>query len=147
MESKDFSYTAEDIAEVKKRNVENKMTLNKAARDKEIADADVKRHERNKERMARFAEVENADKASTKFYKLSLADIADDKPPHLYDPAAENTDYMRKAKDETDDLDDTPKWPSGMDSVKREGISILCDLAEMTAAAKTAGVLKKTADR
>ena len=147
LESKDFAYTAEDIAEVKKRNVENKVTLNKASRDKEIADADVKRHERNKERIARFAEVEKADKASTKFYKLSLADIADDKPPHLYDPAAENTDYMRKAKDETDDLDDTPKWPSGMDSVKREGISILCDLAEMAAAAKTAGVLKKTADR
>jgi carboxyl-terminal processing protease len=59
----------------------------------------------------------------------------------------EDEKYMRKAKDETADLDDTPKWPSGMDVVKREGLAILTDLTLMTEAAKAAGVLKKTAER
>jgi hypothetical protein len=31
--------------------------------------------------------------------------------------------------------------------VKREGLAILSDLVEMTEASKTAGVLKKTAER
>jgi carboxyl-terminal processing protease len=59
----------------------------------------------------------------------------------------EDEKYMRKAKDETADLDDTPKWPSGLDMIKREGLSILTDLALMTESAKEAGMLKKTAER
>jgi carboxyl-terminal processing protease len=146
-ENKDLVYINEDVAEIKKKIADNKESLNKEVRDKELADSDAKRHARNKERLLRFAEMAKSDKAGTKFYKLSLADISENKPPHEFDPAAENEDYMRKAKDETADLDDTPKWPSGMDSVKREGLAILSDLVEMTEASKTAGVLKKTAER
>jgi carboxyl-terminal processing protease len=146
-ENKDLVYINEDVAEIKKKIADNKESLNKEVRDKELADSDAKRHARNKERLLRFAEMAKSDKAGTKFYKLSLADISENKPPHEFDPAAENEDYMRKAKDETADLDDTPKWPSGMDSVKREGLAILSNLVEMTEASKTAGVLKKTAER
>jgi len=145
-ENKDMAYTQEDIAEMKKRMVENKDSLNKAVRDKEIADADAKRHVRNKERLQRFEAIAQEDKKSMKFYKLSLADVTQNKPLVSYDPSVENENYMRKAKDETADLDDTPKWPSGMDVVKREGLSILTDLAQMTESAKAAGVLKKTAE-
>ena len=140
-------YTKEDIAEMQKRVAENKESLNKAVRDKEMADADAKSHARNKDRLERFAAIEKADKESTKFYKLSLSDVDAKKEPHLYDPTAEDEEYMRKAKDETAELDDTPKWPSGMDVVKRESLAILADLADTTAAAKEAGVLKKTAER
>ena len=77
-----------------------------------------------------------------KFMKLTLDDVA---KPGLreYDPSAENAEYMRKAKDENADLDDTPKWPSGMDPVKRESINVLRDLVQMTENAKTAGLLRK----
>jgi carboxyl-terminal processing protease len=146
-DSKDMAYTQEDIAEMKKRMEENKDSLNKAVRDKEISDADVKRHARNKERLERFAAISKQDKETMKFYKLSLTDVTEKKPLVAYDPSVEDEKYMRKAKDETADLDDTPKWPSSMDVIKREGLAILTDLALMTESAKAAGVLKKTAER
>lgn len=146
-DNKDMAYTQEDIAEMKKRTEENKDNLNKAMRDKEIADADVKRHARNKERLERFAAISRQDKESMKFYKVSLTDVNEKKPLVAYDPSVEDEKYMRKAKDETADLDDTPKWPSGMDVIKREGLAILTDLTLMTESAKAAGVLKKTAER
>ena len=49
--------------------------------------------------------------------------------------------FMRRAKDEADDLDDTPLWPSGLDPVKRESISVVGDLIDQTAKARTAGLL------
>jgi carboxyl-terminal processing protease len=146
-ESKDMVYTMEDIAEMKKRMEENKDSLNKAERDKEIADADAKRHARNKDRRERYAEIEKQDKETTKFYKLTLADVNENKPIKTYDPTVEDEKFMRKAKDETADLDDTPKWPSGLDMVKRESLCILLDLTQATEAAKAAGALKKTAER
>ena len=51
--------------------------------------------------------------------------------------------FMRRAKDETDDLDDTPLWPSGIDPVKRESLAIISDLVEQTEKARTAGVLPR----
>lgn len=146
-ENKDMVYTMEDIAEMKRRVEENKDSLNKAVRDKEIADADAKRHARNKERRERYAEIEKQDKESTKFYKLTLADVNENKVISTYDPTVEDEKFMRKAKDETADLDDTPKWPSGLDMVKRESLAILMDLTQATEAAKAAGALKKTAER
>ncbi|MGC4016686.1 MAG: hypothetical protein QM755_19550 [Luteolibacter sp.] len=53
---------------------------------------------------------------------------------------------MRKAKDKTEDLDDTPRWPSGMDPVKREGLMILKDLVDITENARMAGMIKQSAD-
>jgi carboxyl-terminal processing protease len=53
---------------------------------------------------------------------------------------------MRRAKDETADLDETPKWPTGLDPVKRESISVLKDLVDTTENARLAGLLKGTAE-
>jgi carboxyl-terminal processing protease len=146
-DNKDLAYVREDVAEIKKRMDENKDSLQKSVRDKEIADAETKRHERNKERLARFETITAEDKKNLTFYKISLADVAEKKPLALYDPSVEDEKYMRMAKDATAALDDTPKWPSSMDVVKRESLNILIDLAQMTETAKTAGVLKKTAER
>jgi len=49
---------------------------------------------------------------------------------------------MRRAVDETENLDDTPKWPSGLNAEKREAISVLRDLVDLTETAKMVGVLK-----
>ena len=50
---------------------------------------------------------------------------------------------MRRAKDETAALDDTPQWPSGLDLHKREGVMILSDLVEVTRDARMAGMLDR----
>ena len=59
-----------------------------------------------------------------------------------YDPSKDNGDYMRRAVDETESLDDTPKWASGLNAEKREALHILKDLVELTETAKMVGVLK-----
>jgi carboxyl-terminal processing protease len=141
-ESKDFAYIIDDIVKAKERIRLNKVSLNKDARQKELDAEDVAQKARNAERRERFAKIAEQDKASMKFMKLTLDDVA---KPGLreYDPSAENAEYMRRAKDENADLDDTPKWPSGMDPVKRESINVLRDLVQMTENAKTAGLLRK----
>jgi carboxyl-terminal processing protease len=86
------------------------------------------------------------DKKAMSFFKLTLEDLekgADLKP---YNPADESGEYMRRAKDETADLDETPKWPTGLDPVKRESISVLKDLVDTTENARLAGLLKGTAE-
>ncbi|RYD38901.1 MAG: tail-specific protease [Verrucomicrobiaceae bacterium] len=141
-ESKDFAYIIDDIVKAKERIRLNKVSLNKEVRQKELDTEDAAQKARNTERRERFAKIAEQDKASMKFMKLTLDDVA---KPGLreYDPSAENAEYMRKAKDENADLDDTPKWPSGMDPVKRESINVLRDLVHMTENAKTAGLLRK----
>jgi carboxyl-terminal processing protease len=49
---------------------------------------------------------------------------------------------MRKAKDETEDLDDSPKWPTGLDPIKRESIAVVRDLVELSESTRVAGVIE-----
>jgi carboxyl-terminal processing protease len=139
---KDFSYVIEDVMKTKDRIKANTLTLNKAARQKELADSDAQQKERNSERRVRFDEMAKADKQNMKFYKLTLEDLDKDAELKMYDPSDESGDYMRRAKDETADLDETPKWPTGLDPVKRESLSVLRDLVDLTETARMAGVIK-----
>jgi len=141
--SKDFAYIVEDMIRTKAQIRENKVSLDKEKREKKIREAEVRQKTRNEERRKRFAKMEQADRKTLKFYRLTLDDIDNNRPPQVFDPYKEDDRYMRRAKDKTEELDDTPKWPSGMDPVKRESLFILRDLAEVTKAARTAGVLKK----
>jgi len=142
--SKDFAYIIEDVMKNKVRIKENKVSLNKATRERELAEADTLRHERNSERRERFAKMSADDKKSFHFYKLTLDDLDKGADMHEYDPAAENADFMRRAKDEAADLDDSPKWPSGLDPVKRESIMVLKGLADLTENARLAGTPRKS---
>lgn len=139
---KDFSYIIQDVMKAKDRLKTNKVSLNKATREKEIADSDTLQKERNAERRTRFAKMSEEDKKSLAFYKLTLEDIETGAELKPYNPADENKDYMRRAKDETADLDETPKWPTGLDPLKRESLSVLKDLVDLTDNARLAGILK-----
>jgi len=141
--SKDFAYVVEDVMKTKTRIKENRVSLNKAERKKELLEADKQQDERNAERRARFAKIEDEDHQRMKFYKLTL-DMLDKKVPlKSFDPTAADESFMRRAKDKTEDLDDSPKWPNGMDPVKREGLCVLRDLVSQTEIARMAGMLKK----
>lgn len=138
--NKDFTYVIEDVLKAKDRIKQNKVSLNKATREKELNEEDGIQDARNAERRERFSKIAEEDKKNLRFMKLTLDDLDKDGPPREYDPAAENAEYMRKAKDENADLDDTPKWPSGMDPVKRESLSVMRDLVDLTENARTAGL-------
>ena len=76
------------------------------------------------------------------FYRLTLDDLDEKKELVEYDPSKEQQGYMRRAKDETAELDDTPEWPSALDPVKRESLYILKDLIQLTENARLAGLIK-----
>jgi carboxyl-terminal processing protease len=140
--SRDFAYIIEDVMRAKDRIKSNKLSLIKTEREKELAESEARQKERNAERRTRFEQTVVQDKANLKFFKITLDDLekgADLKP---YDPSDETTSYMRRAKDETEDLDETPKWPTGMDPVKRESIAVLKDLVELSENARLAGMIK-----
>lgn len=137
--SKDFQYVLEDVQRTKKRIKDNEISLERAAREADLKESEERRKARNAERRERFTKLEAEDLKDYKFYRLTLDDLASENLPEV-DLEKDREAFMRRAKDETDDLDDTPLWPSGMDPVKREGLHVLADLVELTEAARTAGI-------
>jgi carboxyl-terminal processing protease len=145
-DNKDFGYVVEDILRAKNRYDANVVSLNKEAREKELEDSDALQKKRNAERRSRFEKMAEKDKREITFYKITLDDLEKGADLKSYDPSDENTSFMRRAKDETADLDQTPKWPTGLDPVKRESLAVLMDLAELTENARLAGMLKNGTD-
>ena len=141
-QGKDFSYIIEDVIKAKKRLEINKLSLNKSIREKDLSDSDVSQKERNAERRKRFATLSELDKKTMKFYKITLDELEKNTALHSYDPSEDTGGYMRRAKDETEDLDETPKWASGLDPLKRESLFVLSDLIDLTENARLAGLLK-----
>jgi carboxyl-terminal processing protease len=143
---KDFAYVIQDVMKTKDRLKTNRLSLSKVAREKELAESDALQKERNKERRLRFAKMTEEDKESLNFFKLTLDDLEKGMDLKSYNPADDVGNYMRRAKDETEDLDETPKWPTGLDPVKREALAVLKDLVDLTENARLAGLLKGTAE-
>jgi len=141
--SKDFAYVVEDILKAKQRIKENSVSLNKAQRKREIAESEAQRKERNIERRERFSKMVETDSEIFEFYRISLDDAENGNELKSYDPSKESMDYMRRAVDETADLDNTPEWPSGLAPAKREAMHVLSDLIRLTDNAKMAGLLKR----
>jgi carboxyl-terminal processing protease len=138
--SEDFAYIVEDTKRLEKRMKENQVSLVMEKRKTEIAEADTRRKTRNAERIKRFGIVEAKDKETFKMYRLTLDDVnSQDLPEVNLEGDAER--HMRHAEDAVADLDDTPKWPSGIDATKREGLSVLRDLVGAVKASMIAGAL------
>ncbi|MBC7980204.1 MAG: carboxy terminal-processing peptidase [Armatimonadetes bacterium] len=140
--SQDFNYVIQDILKAKERLKENSVSLNKKDREKELAESDAMNKERNLERRERFAKVVQEDRKKFTFYRITLDDLEKGSDLKVYDPAKDNGDYMRRAVDATESLDDTPKWPSGLNLEKREAIHVLRDLVDLTETAKMTGMIK-----
>jgi len=141
-ECKDFSYVIQDVLKTQARIKANSLSLNKVSRENEIAESDAQQKTRNAERRERFEEIQVRDKKHMTFHKISLDDLDNGTALKAYDPSIDKDAYMRRAKDKTADLDDTPEWPSGLDPVKRESLSIVRDLVELTENARMAGIIK-----
>ena len=133
--SKDFIYLQEDVDRMKARIEENTLSLNRAERLKEINEADVRLKARNADRNERFKMMQKEDDENYTFYRLKRRDLVKLELPK-FDPTKEDESYMLKAENKEADLDITPEWPSRMDPVKREGISILNDLIDLKIGAK-----------
>jgi carboxyl-terminal processing protease len=141
-QSKDFSYIIEDVMKAKDRIKSNILSVNKKARQNELAESEALQKERNQERKTRFAKMGEEDKKKMTFFKLTLDDLENGAGLKAYNPADESGQYMRRAKDEAEDLEETPKWPTGLDPLKRESLFVLKDLVDLTENARLAGLIK-----
>ena len=138
----DFGYITKDVERTKKRIEENLVSLNRATREQELKESEERRDTRNEERRKRFAQIESADAKSMNFFRLTLDDLESEKLEKV-DRQRDAEAHMSVAKDKVADLDDTPEWPSGLDIVKRESISILSDLIQFTKEASIAKIEDK----
>lgn len=123
----DLQILQEEIDRVKKRLDENKISLNRAERVKENTEMQERRKSINKERKVRFAEMAKKDAEKYKLYRLTLEDV--DKPELVpADPEKDNDQFIKMADDPTEQLDDTPDYPSGLDPELREALNIVSDM-------------------
>ena len=127
----------DDIQRAEDEIEKNFVSLNREERLKELSESEEERQVRTKEREDRFAKIEEQDKKNFKIYKLTL-DHLDDEVLPLVDPSKEEESYIRSLVDELDDLEQTLRWPSGVDSVKREGLQVLRDLVDLTQSRRVA---------
>ncbi|NWK57147.1 carboxy terminal-processing peptidase [Verrucomicrobiaceae bacterium N1E253] len=139
--SQDFKYIAEDAKRMIERREKNELSLNKELRKKELDEAEQRTNTRNEERKLRFSKVAEEDKKTFRFFRLNLDDLKNKELVEI-DRKKDKESYMHMAKDNVADLDETPEWPSSLDPVKREAISILADLVESTERARMAGALQ-----
>ncbi len=126
-ENQDFIYIKSDVERAKEQLAENKASLNINTRREELNKSRERNKLRKQEMRERFARVEPEDQKRYTFYRMGLEDLAK-KELKVIDREKEKEVHMRRAKNEIAELDDTPEWPSGLDPVRREGISILTDL-------------------
>lgn len=139
--SQDFKYISEDAERMIDRRKKNVLSLNKEKRKQEMTEAEQRSNDRNEERRVRFAKVAEEDKKKFRFYRLNLEDLEKEDLVEI-DRDKDKESYMHMAKDNVAELDDTPEWPSSLDPIKRESISILADLVEATERARMAGALQ-----
>lgn len=137
---KDFEYVIQDVMKAKDRIEKNTLSLNKAEREKDLVKSDARQKERNAERRERFEKMSKSDRKSMKFYKITLEDLEKGADLKSYDPSDEGGEYMRRAKDKTEELDETPKWPTGLDPVKRESLFVLRDLVGLSGTTPVVGL-------
>ena len=151
-EDPEFHYVEQDIDKMETRMKENKLSLNKETREKELA-ADKKRIEDIKaERLARHLEnpvtyvLTLADVDKPKLERLAVIEKNDkdkDKKAVKADNAdAKAADPAAAAGDDADDIDDadfsTKEKADAVDPVKTESLSILEDAIEQERRAKLA---------
>lgn len=140
-ENQYFKYLQEDIGRAKEEIAKNSVSLNRDVRMAELKESEERRKKRTAERKARFEAMEAEDKKSFKVYRLTLDDLDTELLP-LFDRDDRSDDHVRKAANELANLEETLKWPSGIDSVKRESLFVLRDLVDATRAGRIAGIIK-----
>ena len=132
---RDLQIAREDIAMMKQRIKDNKLSLNKKIREQENSALEERRKSINKERKIRFAEMAKEDATKYKIYRLTLDDVNAKELP-LADPEKDNEQFMHLAEDPTAELDDSPEYPSGLDPELREGINIVQDMLKLESSGK-----------
>jgi carboxyl-terminal processing protease len=99
----------------------------------EIIDAERRRKSSAALRSRRFQEMAAQDRATMRFFKLTVDDLEHGTGPRPFDPARDPDDHMRRAPDSIPELSENGAgWPSGLDPIKREALEVLADLVKFS---------------
>ena len=135
-ESPEFGYIMEDMARLRRRLDENRITLNEDARRAELAEDKLRKETRTKDRLAR--------KSEDSVYRVTLDTV--DKPnlqlitfPGKIAAADKKVSPEAAGDSETDPAGDTDgtKDPA-LDPTREEALNIVADLMDMSQGPKTA---------
>ncbi|MGJ8724267.1 MAG: carboxy terminal-processing peptidase [Roseibacillus sp.] len=143
--SPDFQYIREDLIRAEVERMRNVVTLNREKRISESKKELEQEAERNDERRKRFSEMENKDAQRFHFLRLTLEDIERTRLVTV-DRERDSQAIILRAQPKAADLSATPGWPSGLDPVKREALTILDDLVDARLADAELTKLKKAVE-
>jgi len=129
----DFKWVKEEIARFQQRKEENSLSLNKEVRIKEIQEQDVKSKARTEELKARYAGVRESEKELFSVYSLTLDDLQQEKLRLLSEISdQELSGMMTGVSKERTAEEKALEPPHGMNHVKREAITAVEDLIQLT---------------
>lgn len=137
-----FRNLRSDIDRAKAKAAANEVSLNLKARLTEAASEERRRELRVQEQLRRFARIEGEDQRTFRVFHLTLDDLGNAKLRPL-DQTDHSKDHVRELTDELSALEKNLKWPSGMDAIKREALSVLRDLVMAKSAEKWAIMKEK----
>jgi carboxyl-terminal processing protease len=143
----EFHYVMDDMAQLRKRIDDNRISLNEDTRRRELDEEKTRKETRSKERLARNLEEPS-------IYRLTLETIDNPKLQLIMYPGkiaeAKNKADVSKVSPEaapdsdTDDSDDSDldtsddSKPAAVDPERDETLNILTDLAQLSSGPKTA---------
>ncbi|HEY2713235.1 MAG TPA: carboxy terminal-processing peptidase [Chthoniobacterales bacterium] len=147
----EFHYVMDDMARLRKKLDDNRISLNEDVRRHEVDDQKLRKETRSKERLARNEEepsiyrltLENIDapKLELVMYPGKIAEAKSKGVPKVAPEAAPDTDDDQTDPD-LDTGDDTK--PAAIDPERDETLNILIDLAQLSAGPKTASNAQST---
>ncbi|BCU78953.1 tail-specific protease [Luteolibacter sp. LG18] len=121
--SKDFAELREDIALAAARRGQPTRSLQIDSRRQELAEAALRKEERDAARALRFKAQQEVDARTLTFQRLTLDDLARGTGLRSYDPAKASEEFVRVAAPSS-----TPTWPGALEPAKREALLVLNDL-------------------
>lgn len=139
---KDFGYIISDIAEEKQRLAENKISLNKEIRQREVEQNKLEAEERKKERIARYKRIRAEEKGLFKVYTITQDNFADRNLTLKSEISSEALSGMSRGEDiDEDDEDKLLEYPHLLDPYERETIRVMQDYIAIMETGKPVNIL------
>jgi carboxyl-terminal processing protease len=129
----DFQWIVEETERFRLRKEQNSLSLNKAARIREIEEQDARTKQRTEELKARYAKVREAEKDLFATYSLTLDEVEAPKLRLLSEISDQELSgmYTGVRKERTAE-EKALEPPHGFTHVKREALAVLADLIQLT---------------
>ncbi len=129
----DFKWVKEEIARFQKRKEQNSLSLNKEVRIAEIKEQDAKSKARTEEMKTRYTKLRESEKGLFSVYSLTLDDLANEKLRLLSEISDQELSGMfTGVRKERTAEERALEPPHAMNHVKREAITTLQDLIQLT---------------